>query len=81
MKFTDMAVGQTVKVTRGYSVRPAVIDEIRPDGRVGVHFTDTDSATAKALGPHNRSDYFGATVRPGQVQPDDVADNGGEVQA
>lgn len=67
MKLRDIEVGMQVQVQRGYSIRPAVIREVRSNGTISVQFTDTDSATAKALGPFHRSNYFGATVRPNQI--------------
>lgn len=65
MKLKDITVGLEVTVTRGYSRRPARVTDIH-DGKVGVSFTDT--AGVDTRGWASTSNFFGATVRPNQIE-------------
>jgi hypothetical protein len=67
MKLADIKVGDTVKVRRGYSVRPATVTAITA-GRVAVKFEDITPAAALQIPSHKRGPLFGATVPPAQIQ-------------
>ena len=66
MKLSEIRVGATVQVRRGFTVRTAVVEDIRPNGTVSVSYvyTAAERASFRSIPPMSRSGFYGATVRP-----------------
>lgn len=63
---SDLAPGTIVRVRRGYSVRPAIVERVY-GGRVHVRFTDVSDADLRSIPAANRGGLLGAAVRPGAI--------------
>jgi len=69
MKLSEITVGMTVKVRRGFTVRTSIVDSVRSNGTVGVSYvyTKAERDSFRSISPMQRSGLYGATVRPNQI--------------